>query len=152
MKRELPVRFCEGGGVQFPSATRLVILTRNKAREALAAARGILERMGLTLNDAKTRLSQVPENSFNFVGFTFGLQHGPGGTRYLGLSIATKSLTALRGTIRDQTGAHLTWRTSVELKRRLLPILRGFWNYFSLGTRAQAVSRTDRFWVMASWE
>jgi RNA-directed DNA polymerase len=25
MRRELHVRFCEGGGVQFPSATRLVV-------------------------------------------------------------------------------------------------------------------------------
>jgi len=27
MRRELNVRFCEGGGVRFPSATRLGILT-----------------------------------------------------------------------------------------------------------------------------
>jgi hypothetical protein len=40
MRREFHVRFCEGGGVRFPSATRLVILCRRgKAEEALPVAR-----------------------------------------------------------------------------------------------------------------
>jgi len=39
MRRELHVRFCEGGGVRFPSATRLVICCRARADEALVAMR-----------------------------------------------------------------------------------------------------------------
>ena len=41
MRRELHVRFCEGGGVQFPSATRLVLgfEHREEAERFLTALR-----------------------------------------------------------------------------------------------------------------
>ena len=37
MRRELHVRFCEGGGVRFPSATRLIILGRRRLVQVLRA-------------------------------------------------------------------------------------------------------------------
>ena len=48
MRREFHVRFCEGGGVRAPSATRLVILcrTREEADAALAEVRAWVSENG----------------------------------------------------------------------------------------------------------
>jgi hypothetical protein len=55
MRRELHVRFCEGGGVRFPSATRLVITCKSaaEARAAVEAAGRILKQLGVELHPQK---------------------------------------------------------------------------------------------------
>ena len=57
MKREFHVRFCVGGGVRSPSATRLVVLcsTGRACEEAEIRVRKILMRLGLELHPDKTR-------------------------------------------------------------------------------------------------
>src|SRR5271166_2643649 len=73
MRREFHVRFCEGGGVRAPSATRLVILCRRgKAEAALQRLREIMGKLKLTVNEEKTRICRVPEGEFDFLGYTFG--------------------------------------------------------------------------------
>ena len=73
MRREFHVRFCEGGEVRAPSATRLVILCRRgKGEEALQRLREIMGKLKLTVNEEKTRICKVPEGEFDFLGFTFG--------------------------------------------------------------------------------
>ena len=58
MRRESHVRFCQGGGVRFPSATRLVIGFEHEedARRVVAVLGKRLARFGLTLHPDKTRL------------------------------------------------------------------------------------------------
>ena len=85
MRRELHVRFCEGGGVRFPSATRPVVgfQYRDDAETFQRALATRLAQFGLELNAAKTRLLEFgrfaaeraarrgrkPE-TFDFLGFT----------------------------------------------------------------------------------
>ena len=77
MRREPPVRIREGLGVKFPRATRLVICCRGTADEAMAAMRGMMSRLKLTVNEAKTRLCRVPEETFDFLGYTIGRCYSP---------------------------------------------------------------------------
>ena len=58
MRRESHVRFWEGGGVRFPSATRLVVGFEHEAdaRRFWDAMRARLEEFALTLHPDKTRL------------------------------------------------------------------------------------------------
>jgi RNA-directed DNA polymerase len=86
MRRELHVRFCEGGGVQLPSATRLIMgfQFRDDADRFLRALRERFAKFALELHPDKTRLLEFgryaaehrqqrglgkPE-TFNFLGFT----------------------------------------------------------------------------------
>ena len=87
MRREFHVRFCEGGRVRFPSATRLIIgfeLDKD-ARRFQEAMCDRLREFSLSLHPEKTRLIEFgrfaverrahrrlgkPE-TFNFLGFTF---------------------------------------------------------------------------------
>ncbi len=70
MRRECHVRFCEGGGVRFPSATRLVICCRSKAGAVQAVVAQQLQALGLTLNRAKTRVLDARHEAVTFLGFT----------------------------------------------------------------------------------
>lgn len=73
MSREAPVRFCEGLGVQFPRATRLVILCRSQseAESALEMVRAWVQEAGLTLHPEKTHIVDSREKSFSFLGYSF---------------------------------------------------------------------------------
>jgi len=54
-------------------ADELVILCRRgKAEEALQHMRAIMGKLKLTVNEEKTRICKVPDETFDFLGFTFG--------------------------------------------------------------------------------
>jgi RNA-directed DNA polymerase len=74
MRRELHVRFWEGGGVQFPSATRLVILCRTaeEAMQALALVHEWTKTASLRLHPEKTRLVDLQQSGrVEFLGDRF---------------------------------------------------------------------------------
>src|SRR3954454_13319342 len=104
MSREAPVRFGVGLGVKFPRATRLVVCCRGTAGEAMAAMRGLMSRLKLTVNEAKTRRCRVPEESFDFLGYTIGRRHSPRtGRPYIGTRPSSKKVAHLREEIREVT-------------------------------------------------
>jgi RNA-directed DNA polymerase len=53
-------------------ADDFVILSRGHAAQALHWTRQVAARMGVTLNEAKTSIKQARQESFNFLGYTFG--------------------------------------------------------------------------------
>src|SRR6185369_7533414 len=67
-------------------ADDFVILTRpGRAHEAMAAMRGMMERLRLTVNETKTRICRLPEGTFDFLGDTFGRHYSwRTGRAYLG--------------------------------------------------------------------
>ena len=54
-------------------ADDLVILCRKgKAEKALQRLREIMRKLKLTVNEEKTRICKVPEEEFDFLGYSFG--------------------------------------------------------------------------------
>ncbi len=49
-----------------------MIVCRGRAEEALAWLRWITAKLGLSLNEAKTRVCDAERESFDFLGYTFG--------------------------------------------------------------------------------
>jgi RNA-directed DNA polymerase len=49
-------------------ADDFVICCRGTAEEAMAAMRGMMSKLRLTVNETKTRLGRVPEETFDFLG------------------------------------------------------------------------------------
>jgi RNA-directed DNA polymerase len=53
-------------------ADDFVILSGRHAADALDWTRKVMTRMGLTLNEAKTKLRDARRESFDFLGYAFG--------------------------------------------------------------------------------
>ena len=131
--------------MRFPGATHLVILSRGKAAEALNWTRQVVTRMGVTLNEAKTSIKQARQESFNFLGYTFGPhRYKKDGHWYLGASPSKKAVAR----IKEKVGNLLIPRntgTWVEVRNRLNQILRGWSAYFSYGTRTAAYGAVENY-------
>ena len=77
MSCEVHVRFCEGVGVRFPRATRLVITGKTKELledEVKPLTAEFLNSRGLKLSKNKTRITHI-EEGFDFLGKHFQ-KHG----------------------------------------------------------------------------
>ena len=68
-------------------ADDFVICCRGTAAEAMTVMRGMMSKLKLTVNETKTRACRVPEETFDFLGHTFGRNyHRQTGEAYLGPS------------------------------------------------------------------
>lgn len=119
-------------------ADDFVICCRGTGREALSAMTAMMDRLRLTVNAEKTHLCAVPDGSFDFLGYTFGRYHAPGGRPYLGVAPSKKRIRRLRETIRQETYRNRTYRSAEEEVGRLNRILVGWAGYFCLGTVSKA--------------
>ncbi len=110
MRREFHVRFCEGGGAQFPSATRLVVCARWMGPRVVGWIEGMLEQtLQLTVNRTKTRVVRLQETGahVDFLGFTarflkdrHGREH-----RYLAVGPSARASPRARDHVRSLVGS-----------------------------------------------
>jgi RNA-directed DNA polymerase len=146
MRREFHVRFCEGGGVRVPSATRLVIFVSGTRDHALAlrdTASEVLAPMGLRLSDEKTRICHI-DDGFDFLGWRIRrrLRRGQAGRKTIYTYPSRKALTSLMNKVRSLT-RRSQHKTLADLLHRLNPVLRGWCTYFRHGVSARTFSYVD---------
>ena len=110
----------------------------------MAAMRDMMGKLKLTVNEAKTRLCHGPDESFDFLGYTVGRCYSPQtGDSYLGIRPSAKKLRGLTRKLSEQTGRQWQWLDAGEMVGRLNHVLRGWANYFCLGTVAAAYKRVN---------
>jgi len=120
-------------------ADDLVICCRGGAEEALATMRAMMSKMKLTVNETKTRVCQLPEEKFDFLGYTFGRCYSPKtGRAYLGTVPSKKRVQRICRAISDETGRHTTLLHSKTIVATLNRIMMGWANYFCLGPVSKA--------------
>jgi RNA-directed DNA polymerase len=126
-------------------ADDFVIVNRGHAAAALAWTRDVMNRIGLTLNDAKTSIRNARTATFHFLGYTLGSARSPvDGHWYLAAKPSKKSLQRVKATVRGvlSRGNQHPWPDVVrDLNRRL----RGWATYFNYGSRAAAYRAVDWF-------
>jgi RNA-directed DNA polymerase len=128
-------------------ADDLVILCRRgKAEQALARMREIMGKLKLTVNEEKTRICKVPEGQFNFLGYTFGRLYSPTtGKAYLGMRPSKKSIRRMVEKVHDLTDLKTGWQETTVKVAKLNRALRGWANYFQVGTTSQAYRALDNY-------
>ena len=101
--------------------------------------RGMMSRLKLTVNEAKTRSCRVPEETFDFLGYTIGRFYSPRtGRPYIGTRPSAKKVARLRDEIRELTDRRYLRADVEDRVGRLNRKLRGWSNYFCLGTVSPA--------------
>ncbi len=126
-------------------ADDFVICCRGTADEAMTAMRAMMTKLRLTVNEAKTRLRRVPEETFDFLGFTIGRCYAPRtGQAYLGTRPSAKVIQRLCREISELTGRRWAWLSEAEQVARLNRKLEGWANYFCLGQVSKAYQAVDR--------
>ena len=85
-------------------ADDFVICCRGTADEAMAVMRSMMSKLRLTVNETKTRLCRVPEETFDFLGYTIGRCYSPQtGQSYIGTKPSAKKIDRLKDEIRELT-------------------------------------------------
>jgi RNA-directed DNA polymerase len=150
MRREFHVRFCEGLGVRFPRATRLVMVfsDRQDAERVHRVLPQRLGRFGLTLHPEKTRLVpfrrprrdgvRVSPETFDFVGFTLFWGRSRRGSPALKVKTANSRFTrALKALKAWMVGArHLPIAVQAEALARKL---RGLYQYYGVPGNSKSI-------------
>ena len=127
-------------------ADDFVILCREGRGEgAMEAMRHLMGKLGLTVNEKKTGLVKLPDERFDFLGYTVGRFYGLGGRPYWGTRPSKKSIKRLKDAVHDATTGR--WNAfDVESRvTELNPLLRGWAGYFSQGPVTRIYEDLDRY-------
>jgi group II intron reverse transcriptase/maturase len=126
--------------------------TESAAREALRRIGLVMNRLGLTLHPAKTRLVNLArgKESFTFLGCTIrkkrSIQRSPR-WHFMQRWPSPKATKKLRARIRQITGTSQSGKDVKQLIVDLNPVLRGWGNYFRTGNADREFNRMDDFVV-----
>ncbi len=126
-------------------ADDLVICCRGSAEEALAAMGVIMQKLKLTVNETKTRVCRLPEEKFDFLGYTFGRCYSPQtGRAYLGTAPSKKRVIRICEAISSETGRNKTLLDQGKVVGKLNRMMVGWANYFCLGPVSKAYRAVEQ--------
>jgi RNA-directed DNA polymerase len=126
-------------------ADDLVICCPARADEALVMMRNMMSRLKLTVNENKTRVCRLPEEKFDFLGYTFGRCYSPKtGRAYWGTTPSKKRVQRLCQTISEMTRRSQTQQDAETLVGALNRKINGWANYFCLGPVSQAYRAVEQ--------
>ena len=128
-------------------ADDLVILCRRgKAEAALQRLREIMGKLKLTVSEEKTRVCKVPEGEFDFLGYTFGRMFSARtGEARIGYRPSRKSIQRVVEKVHALTDRSGTWQETTTLVSKVNRTLRGWANYFQVGTVNKAYRALDAY-------
>jgi len=126
-------------------ADDLVICCRVGAEQALTAMRRIMSTLKLTVNENKTRVCHLPEEKFDFLGYTFGRCYSPKtGRAYWGTTPSKKRVQRLCKSISEMTRRSQTQQNVGKLVEALNRKINGWANYFCLGPVSPAYRAVEQ--------
>jgi len=135
--------FCKHGVRMVRYADDFVLMGRKLPEEVIDKLKSLLHRMGLSLNEGKTRKIDARTESFNFLGFTIRYDKDIKGRdiRYWNVVPSKKSEQKIRDKVKEYLSAHGHYKAD-DVANGLNSIIRGWLNYFSIaGVSYPAMSK-----------
>ena len=126
--------------------------TESRAKEALRRIVLVMNRLGLTLHPAKTRLVDLRrgKESFEFLGCTIrkkrSIQRAPD-KHFMQRWPSPKATKKLRDRVRELTSKGQSGKDVKQIIAELTPVLRGWGNYFRTGNADREFNKMDGFVV-----
>jgi hypothetical protein len=134
-------------------ADDFVLMGKTLPAEITARLKNLLQRMGLTINETKTRQIDARQESFNFLGFTIRYDNDLKGrnTKYWNIMPSKKSEQKIRDKVKEYLKTHGHYKAQ-DVATGLNTIMRGWLNYFDIkGVSYPAMSnRRLRFYLSKS--
>ncbi len=124
-------------------ADDFVLMGKKLPEEVLVKLKNLLQRMGLSLNESKTRHIDARKESFNFLGFMIRYDKDIKGRifRYWNIMPSKKSEQKIRDKVKEYLRTHGHYKAE-EIARGLNTMIRGWLNYFSIpGVSYPAMSK-----------
>jgi RNA-directed DNA polymerase len=128
--------------------------TESLAREALRRVGLVMDRLGLKLHPAKTRMVDLRrgKESFVFLGCTIrkrrSIQRVPD-KHFMQRWPSPKATKKLRDRVRELTSKRQSGKDVKQIVAELTPVLRGWGNYFRTGNANREFNKMDSFVVMS---
>jgi RNA-directed DNA polymerase len=123
-------------------ADDFVVMCRKDVEEPLKVVRHVLERLDLSLNEAKTHIVDATKASFNFLGFTLRISQGRRtGKPYPHVCPADKSLKKIKTKLTAMTGRELTPIPLETIVGNVNRSLRGWVSYFHYRNSNQVMEK-----------
>jgi hypothetical protein len=124
----------------------VICCRRGRAEEALERMRELMGQLKLTVNEEKTRVCRVPEGTFDFLGYSFGRRYSRvTGRPRMGMWPSRKSIRHVVEALHALTDHTTTWQGATERVGKINRTLRGWANYFRVGTVSRAYRAIDTY-------
>ncbi len=125
-------------------ADDLVICCRGTGEEAMGVLRQMMGQLKLPVNEAKTQLVRVPDESVDFLGYTIGRCYSwKTGRAYIGTRPSKASVRRVCRQVSDLTNRRWTFIDARDRVSRINRLLVGWSNYFCLGPVSAAYGTVD---------
>ena len=107
--------------------------------------RDMMTKLKLTVNEKKTRVCKLPEEKFDFLGYSFGRCYSPKtGRAYLGTTPSKKRVQRICEAISEETRRSKTQLDRKTVVTTLNRMMIGWANYFCLGPVSKAYRAVER--------
>jgi RNA-directed DNA polymerase len=103
------------------------------AEAAMMRMAKLMARLGLEVNTTKTRIARLPEEQFDFLGYTVGRFHGKDGRPYFGTRPSRKAVKSLLRRVHERTTRQWYPDEPVSTAARISSMIRGWCGYFDQG-------------------
>jgi RNA-directed DNA polymerase len=104
-----------------------------------------MTKLKLTVNETKTRVCKLPEEEFDFLGYTFGRCYSPKtGRAYIGTVPSKKRVIRICEAISEMTGRKQTLLDQEMVVAKFNRTMIGWANYFCLGPVSKAYRAVEQ--------
>jgi RNA-directed DNA polymerase len=142
LQRERYRRNIQGWLVRY--ADDFVILCQEKAEEVMEVSKEVLKRMGLRLNERKSRIVEAKEESFDFLSYTFQLtKSSRSGKDFPHVRPSKEARERLRQGLKELTCRRMLAVSERETIERINRLIRGWGNYFYHGNCCRDFQRLN---------